>query len=267
MPRKARTKNTANNRLKKNQQNWTDLLRLDESYSSLILGIVVVIFASIILVSFVRQRNIQNLQKDTSSISIAPTVIADIPLTISPTIVAGSGASIKPTVEPTQITQSSSVTPTPVISKPSPTKTVAPKVKTYTVKAGDDLWDIASAQYGSGYNWVDIAQANNLNNPGQIYSGNVLKLPTVTEKIPAAQVVVNNPTNAPPAQAQSGQTTQNVGAAITGNSYVVQKGDCLWNIAVRAYNDGYQWTKIAQANNLANPDMIFSGNVFIIPRA
>ena len=32
--------------------------------------------------------------------------------------------------------------------------------KTYTVKFGDYLWSIAEKIYGSGYNWVDLADAN-----------------------------------------------------------------------------------------------------------
>ena len=52
-----------------------------------------------------------------------------------------------------------------------------PKEKSYTVTAGDNLWSIASAMYGNGYKWVEIAKANNLKNPGLIHAGNVLVLP------------------------------------------------------------------------------------------
>jgi len=46
----------------------------------------------------------------------------------------------------------------------------------------------------------------------------------------------------------------------------VVKGDNLWQIALRAYGDGYQWVKIARENKLANPDLIHSGNILKIPR-
>ncbi|MGA2968080.1 MAG: LysM peptidoglycan-binding domain-containing protein, partial [Candidatus Levyibacteriota bacterium] len=49
-------------------------------------------------------------------------------------------------------------------------------------------------------------------------------------------------------------------------TYTVKSGDYLWSIAIRAYGDGYQWVKIAKANNLTNPDLIFSGNVLQLPR-
>lgn len=52
-----------------------------------------------------------------------------------------------------------------------------PKDASYTVVQGDDLWNIAVKEYGSGYKWVDIAAANKLENPGVIHPGNVLKMP------------------------------------------------------------------------------------------
>jgi nucleoid-associated protein YgaU len=120
--------------------------------------------------------------------------------------------------------------------------------KTYTVKSGDYLWSIAEKVYGSGYNWVDLAKANNLENPGVIFAGTKLTVPNVAPK----EITV--------------QVTPKVTNPIMGNSYTVVKGDFLWDIAVRAYGDGYKWTEIAKANNLVNPDYIFSGNVLKLPR-
>ena len=48
--------------------------------------------------------------------------------------------------------------------------------------------------------------------------------------------------------------------------YTVTHGDTLWKIAEREYGTGYAWTKIAQTNKLANPNLIFSGNVLNLPR-
>lgn len=131
--------------------------------------------------------------------------------------------------------------------------------KTYTVKSGDDLWAISEKFYGSGYNWVDIAKANNLSNPGLIFSGNKLVIPNVEPKM-AAVAVESQPV------ARESDTIQIENSAIRGSTYAVKVGDYLWEIAVRAYGDGYKWVDIAKANNLANPDFIFSGNVLIIPR-
>ena len=115
----------------------------------------------------------------------------------------------------------------------------------YTVKKGDNLWKIAENIYGSGYNWVDIAQENNLTNPDLLAVGQELNIPKAEIIQPEITVF---------------------GTTITGDSYTVAEGDHLWGIAVRAYGDGYQWVKIAQENNLDNPNLIHPGNVLKLSR-
>ncbi|OGH38291.1 MAG: hypothetical protein A3B44_01425 [Candidatus Levybacteria bacterium RIFCSPLOWO2_01_FULL_38_21] len=122
--------------------------------------------------------------------------------------------------------------------------------KTYTIKQGDNLWTISENFYKSGYNWVDIAKVNNLENPGMIFARNKLVIPKVEPKI--ITVITSE--------------KQEIGKSIAGNFYTIEKGDNLWDIAVRAYGDGFSWTRIAKANSLDNPDLIFSGNVLKIPR-
>ena len=122
--------------------------------------------------------------------------------------------------------------------------------KTYKVKKGDDLWHIAQSLYGSGYNWVDLANANKITSPGIIFSETILIVPVVQPKT---------------ATAEQTQITQTV-KPITGTSYTIARGDFLWDIAVRAYGDGYKWVEVARANKLANPDLIHAGNKLIIPR-
>lgn len=50
-------------------------------------------------------------------------------------------------------------------------------------------------------------------------------------------------------------------------TYTVKKGDCLWNIAKRYYGNGALYTKIYDANThkIANPNLIYPGQVFVIP--
>ena len=121
----------------------------------------------------------------------------------------------------------------------------------YTVKKGDTLWSISEKTLNSGYDWKKIAQANNLNSPYNIEEGQKLSIP---EK---ESVSTNTSTQ---------NITQNADKPISGNSYEVVKGDNLWNIAVRAYGDGYKWVDISKANNLKTPGIIHTGNVFVIPR-
>ncbi len=120
--------------------------------------------------------------------------------------------------------------------------------ESYTVKEGDDLWSISEKLYGSGYNWVDVAKVNKLQNPGVLFVGTKLTIPDVSPKTLTAveKKVQENP--------------------ITGVSYKVLKGDYLWSIALRAYGDGYKWVDVAKANNLVNPNLIHPGNVLKLPR-
>lgn len=153
--------------------------------------------------------------------------------------------------KPLQQTSSISITPTQQQMQNQQPSVFTGGSKKYTVQPGDDLWHIAEKFYQSGYNWVDIAAVNKLDNPGLLFSGQQLTIPNVTPKVSTVETTV--------------QTIPQTNA-ITGSSYTVQKGDSLWDIAVRAYGDGYKWTDIAKANNLENPGLIFSGNIFQIPR-
>ncbi len=123
----------------------------------------------------------------------------------------------------------------------------------YTVAKGDNLWKIAEKFYGSGYNWIDLSRENNISQPDQIEAGQELVIP----EVPIKQATVQPVTVSQAKVSSSG---------ISGTQYTVVKGDTLWDISVRAYQDGYKWPQIAQANHLVNPNLIHSGNVLIIPR-
>jgi nucleoid-associated protein YgaU len=134
-------------------------------------------------------------------------------------------------------------TPTPPASLPA----------TYKVEKGDHLWKIAIKFYGSGYNWVDIVKENQLKNPDVIRNGQELRIP---------EVAVRTATITLP-KTGKGETA---GEAITGGNYAVVRGDNLWKISVRAYQDGFKWTEIAKVNKLVNPNLIHPGNILELPR-
>ena len=51
-------------------------------------------------------------------------------------------------------------------------------------------------------------------------------------------------------------------------TYVVQKGDCLWNIAKKFYGNGNKWPTIYEANKSVigkNPNLIYPGQKYVIP--
>ncbi len=120
----------------------------------------------------------------------------------------------------------------------------------HIVTQGESLWSVAEDSYGSGYNWVDLKSANNLTSDSLEIGQKLIipndveaKTPTVTAKAEVTDLT-----------------------SITADTYTVSEGDCLWDIAVRAYGDGFVWTEIARVNNLDNPNIIHTGNILILPR-
>ena len=50
--------------------------------------------------------------------------------------------------------------------------------------------------------------------------------------------------------------------------YVVQKGDSLWDISMKAYGSGYNWVDVYAANRsmIKNPDMLLAGTKITLPK-
>jgi nucleoid-associated protein YgaU len=153
-----------------------------------------------------------------------------------------------------------------VVSVPGVSQTVSQKLEaptgtknetmidgsTYIVKKGDSLWKIAEANYGSGYNWVDISKANKLTAPGQLAAGQKLILPKVEKKVVAEikkSVVISQ-------------------TKIETGTYKVVRGDNLWKIAVRTYGDGYQWVQIWKSNRakMYSPNKLEIGMELVLPK-
>jgi nucleoid-associated protein YgaU len=285
-----------------------DYLRFGESYTSLILGIIVVIIATALLLSFVHnkdagnvntpitqqtQNTVQVSQKANNLAQKAPNNTADTSVTAAPTETPVPTDTPVPTSKPTAMPQpTAKPKPTQVVKKivktnptlkptekpkptavekkiakinPSPTR--VPQIENgkgknvWIVQKNESLWLIAEKKYSSGYNWVDIAKANNLADPSDIHVGDKLILPNVTPG-PSTLAMEKPTVTTNDQQFSSTKRTNEIG----GKTYTVVHGDTLWDIAVRAYGDGYRWPDIAKANNLANPGLIFSGNVLTIPR-
>lgn len=157
----------------------------------------------------------------------------------------------------------------------------------YTVKEGDTLFTIAEKYYNDGYQFTEIAKANNLVNVDSIEVGQVLEIPKIdlaqasiepsptAEASPILEVSPTPTASEAPAQVQEtapagekgAEIVTDWGLVITGNTYTVQEGDWLSTIAARAYNgDIFAYEKLAQVNNIPNPDYIEPGMVINIPR-
>jgi LysM repeat protein len=99
----------------------------------------------------------------------------------------------------------------------------------YIVKPGDTLFKIG-LQFG--ISWTEIAEANGLVNPNQIYAGQTLKIPV---DAPAPPQVIH---------------------------HVVQPGETLFRISLQY---GVPWMAIAQANHIGPPFYIYAGQTLVIP--
>ena len=109
-------------------------------------------------------------------------------------------------------------------------------VSTYTVKAGDTLWDIAQSQLGNGSRYKEIMVLNGLASD-VIQPGQVLKLPT--------------------------GSASNTGSSST-KTYTVKTGDTLWDIAQNLLDNGARYKEIVSLNNL-HSSIIYPGQVLKIP--
>ncbi len=142
---------------------------------------------------------------------------------------------------------------------------------TYKVKKGDDLWHISERFYNSGYNYVDIIKENKLANGGVIHVGNELKIPKVEARLTSkmkAQLAAKEKAGKEVVKEIKTQVKM-AKVSIEGEKYSTVKGDHLWSIAVRAYGDGYAWTKIYNANKKLigrNPSLLYSGVELNLPR-
>jgi murein DD-endopeptidase MepM/ murein hydrolase activator NlpD len=112
----------------------------------------------------------------------------------------------------------------------------------YTVQRGDSLYRV-SLIFGVPVD--DLLAANHLSSPNAIYPGLVLRVP------PPGSVGVNTGAAEGAGEEQTG-----------GQTYLVQRGDTLGNIAIR-----YEVTVdgLVAANGLSGPDRIYPGQLLNIP--
>lgn len=134
----------------------------------------------------------------------------------------------------------------------------------YTVKQDDTLFTVAEKYYADGYQYTEIAKANNLTNPDLLEPGQVLEIPKLELQ------AESQPTPSASAEGEAlgtgGGDATIWGSKIEGDTYTVVEGDWLSTIAARAYGDIMAFDRIAKANNISNPDQIEPGTVLKLPR-
>ena len=118
-------------------------------------------------------------------------------------------------------------------------ETASPGV--HIVAAGENLYRIG-LQYG--VSWTTLATFNNIANPNSLQVGQEINIPDAGTTEPETPDPAVTPT----------PTDETV--------YVVQPGDNLFLIGLQY---GLDWTQIAEANGLVNPNFIEAGQVLKIP--
>ncbi len=129
-----------------------------------------------------------------------------------------------------------------LLSVLGPQTTVRADGLTHVVQPGENLFRIG-LRYGVP--WTAIMQANGLSSTN-IYVGQTLVIPTANGAAPAPEVAPAAP------GAESGAPS----------TYVVQRGDSLFQIAIRF---GVTAQQLAVANGLSNPSLIYAGQTLTIP--
>jgi LysM repeat protein len=118
---------------------------------------------------------------------------------------------------------------------------------TYTVLAGDSLYGIA-VRFGTTVE--TLASLNNITNPNRIVAGTVLRVPATPGGNTGGPVATATPTG-------------NTGTGGQVTRHVVQVGENAFRIGLR-YNVTVE--ALSRANNLSNANLIYAGQVLIIPR-
>ena len=117
-----------------------------------------------------------------------------------------------------------------------------PPVAFHVVQSGDTLGAIAAAH---GSSIEELSSINGLINPNHLYIGQEITLPGGSG-----------------ARVTGSQSPAASGSAASGQQYEVEDGDTLYGIAGRF---GASADSIAELNNLANPNLIYIGQVLQIP--
>lgn len=124
----------------------------------------------------------------------------------------------------------------------------------YEVKSGDTLSQIAFNHFGSADKYVEIANANNIENPHLIFPGQMLKLNTKTESIevvetPAVETPVVEQEVAPSVEVTESEAVENIPEAYDGNPTPVNELISLDSFLVQGIVNwnGYMFTYYSQS--------------------
>lgn len=150
--------------------------------------------------------------------------------------------------------------PTTVAAQPKPAvahkrdeRAAAPASnRTYKVRAGDTMGEIAQRELGTYKRWNEIQRINGGLDPAKLRVGMEIKLPG----------------GARAAKAPAETTKQRVAAATpkaSGARYSVRKGDSLSAISQRELGTASRWKEIAALNPKVDPNRLAVGAKLVMP--
>lgn len=115
----------------------------------------------------------------------------------------------------------------------TPATAPKPEAASYTVKAGDSWWSIATSQLGDGSRYKELAAYNGKKPTDTIYAGQAIKLPVKTASV--------------------------------AKTYTVKAGDSWWSIAASQLGDGTRYAELAKLNGKTAASVIHPGDVIKLP--
>lgn len=133
--------------------------------------------------------------------------------------------------------------------------------ETIKLKAGDTVKLKGLGSYLSGDYYVqDLTRQINSN--GYSHSATLIKT-----DFGKSLKTSTSTTNKKPVPKKEKKVTSTPKASSAKRTYTVKRGDCLWKIARSFYGNGALYTRIydANTNKIANPNLIYPGQVFVIP--
>jgi len=134
-------------------------------------------------------------------------------------------------------------------SAPSSTQPAA-GTRTYVVKPGETLGEIAQRELGTFRRWTEIQRLNGNLTPSSLRAGMKLRLPAGGADSTTAHA---KPPATPPASGGAG--------------YLVRAGDTLSGVAARALGDASRWREIAALNPGVDPNRLIVGKRLRLPGA
>ena len=141
--------------------------------------------------------------------------------------------------------------------------------ETIKLKAGDTVKLQGLGKYLSGDYYVKNI-TRQISKNGYSHSATLIKTDFGNSLKTVSKTSAKN-NNTKKSTKKSSTTKKKVSSSSSSKSaqrtYTVKKGDCLWNIAKKFYGNGALYTKIydANTNKIANPNLIYVGQVFVIP--